>query len=114
GAGAYGPETMADIKLSPFVFLAAAAGASSTAFTFVALRFIALSLFCLQQLFTRSLGMARSAAVAACIVFLLNGWAISDIASNSGSPYLIFPIVLYTLVELLRRPGPLRFVLAVA
>ncbi|HEY5172354.1 MAG TPA: hypothetical protein VIK54_11580, partial [Acidimicrobiia bacterium] len=48
-AGSLGPETMADIKFSPFVVLVAVFGASATAFTFVALAFVILALFCLQQ-----------------------------------------------------------------
>ncbi|MGZ4715669.1 MAG: hypothetical protein ACXWB2_09210 [Acidimicrobiales bacterium] len=114
GGGAYGTETLADTKLSPFVLLVAATGASSTAFTFVALGFIFVSLYCLQQLFTRSLRLPRLAAVAAGLVFVLNGWGISDMTSGAGAPYLVFPIVLYCLVELLRRPGPARFLAAAA
>jgi hypothetical protein len=94
-AGSLGPETMADIKFSPFVVLVAVFGASATAFSFVALAFVILALFCLQQLFTRTLGAGRVAATASCIVFLLCGFAASDISSQIGAPYVLFPVVLF-------------------
>jgi hypothetical protein len=113
-AGSLGPETMADIKFSPFVVLVAVFGASATAFSFVALAFVILALFCLQQLFTRTLGAGRVAATASCIVFLLCGFAASDISSQIGAPYVLFPVVLYAVAEHHRAGGWGRFALAVA
>jgi hypothetical protein len=113
-AGSLGVETIVDIKLAPFIVATALFGASSTAFSFVLLAFIALALYCLQQFFTRSLGAGRMAATAACIVFLLNGFAVSDINSQIGAPYVLFPVVLYTLAEHVRARGLGRLLLAVA
>jgi hypothetical protein len=89
-------------------------GGSSTAFTVVLLLFLVGALYCLQQLFTRTLGLHRAAAVGACSVFLLNGWATGMFTSAMSAPYVLFPVVLYTTCELLRRATPLRFVAAVA
>jgi hypothetical protein len=113
-AGSYGPETLVDMKLSPFVLLVAGLGGSATAFTFALLLFLVASMYCLQQLFTKTLGQPRVAGVAACVVFLGGGWTTSYLIHAMAAPYLIFPMVLYTLVELLRRPGPTRLLIAVA
>ena len=113
-AGSYGPETLADLKLSPFVLAVAALGASATAFTFVVLLLIVLALYCMQQLITYSLRLGRLAAVGACIVWLLNGFGASDINSAPGAPYLLFPVLLYALVSYRRKGGVPRFLAAVA
>jgi hypothetical protein len=113
-AGSLGVETIVDIKLAPIVVVSAFFGASSTAFSFVLLAFLIVSLYCMQQFFTRSLDAGRLAATAACIVFLLNGFASSDVNSQIGAPYVLFPVVLYTLAERVRTGGFARLLLAVA
>jgi len=113
-AGSYGPETLADMKLSPFVLAVAVLGASATAFTFVVLLFVVIALYCLQQLVAYQLGLGRGAAIAACAVWLLTGFGASDINSATGGPYLLFPIMLYALLAFGRRGGAVRFVAALA
>ncbi|HEY5173119.1 MAG TPA: YfhO family protein [Acidimicrobiia bacterium] len=113
-AGSLGPETLADIKFSPFVLSIALLGASATAFTFVTLAFIVGALFCLQELFTRTFRASRVAATASCIVWLLTGFAVSDVNSQIGAPYVLFPVLLYALVEYQRRRTISRFLAAVA
>jgi hypothetical protein len=111
--GSLGPETLADMKESPFVLTVAALGASVTAFTLVLLAFLVGSLYCLQQFFVRTLSMSRVAAVGAGIVFVLNGWAVAGVSSQMAAPYLIFPLVLYTLAEYQRTDRPWRLLVAV-
>jgi hypothetical protein len=113
-AGSLGPETLADIKLSPFVLAVALFGASATAFTFVALAFLVLALYCLQQFFVRTLRLGRVAAVAGCLAFLFTGFGASGINSSVGAPYVLFPVVLYTLTEWRRIGGVVRLLAAVA
>jgi len=113
-AGSLGPETVADLKLSPFVLLVALFGASAFAFTFVALGFVVLALYCLQRFFVRTLGLGRVAAVAACLGFVLTGYGASGINSAVGAPYILFPVVLYTLAEFRRAGGVPRLLAAVA
>lgn len=113
-SGSLGPETLADLKLSPFVLLVALFGASATAFTFVALAFVLLALYCLQRFFVRTLGLGRVAAVAGCLVFLCTGFGASGINSSVGAPYVLFPVVLYTLTEWRRSGGVPRLLAAVA
>ncbi len=113
-SGSLGPETLDGMQLSPFVLAVAALGGSGAAFTFVLLALIVGAFYCLQQLFVRSLEMHRVAAVGACFVFLLNGWATATFTDVTCVPYLMFPVVLYAVVEFQRRPGPLRFGVAVA
>ena len=105
---------MADIKFSPFVLLIALLGASSTAFTIVTLMFIAFALFCLQQLFTRTFSVSRLAATASCVVWLLTGFAVSDVSTQIGAPYVLFPVLLYAMAEYQARRRVSRFLLAVA
>ncbi len=112
--GSYGTETLADIKLSPFVLAVALLGASATAFTFVALGFALVALYCLQQLFVRTLGTGRLAATGACVVWLLCGFGASDLGSQAGAPFVLFPVVLYALCEWHRRGGVLRLGAAIA
>jgi hypothetical protein len=112
-AGSLGVETIVDIKLAPIVVVSAFFGASSTAFSFVLLGFVLTALYCMQQFFTRSLNLGRLAATAACVVFLLNGFAASDVNSQIGAPYVLFPVVLYTIAEWIRARGLGRFLIAV-
>ena len=113
-AGSLGPETLADIKLSPFVLVVALFGASATAFTFVTLAFLVLALYCLQQFFVRTLRLGRVAAVAGCLAFLFTGFGASGINSSVGAPYVLFPVVLYTLTEWRRIGGVVRLLAAIA
>ncbi len=113
-SGSLGTETVADLKLSPFVLLVALFGASATAFTFVALAFVVLALYCLQRFFVRTLGLGRVAAVAGCLAFVLTGFGASGINSSVGAPYVLFPVVLYTLTEWRRVGGAPRLLAAVA
>lgn len=112
--GSYGPETLVGVPMSPFVLTVALFGASSTAWTFVTLVFLIVSMYCVQQLMMRSLGLPRVAAIAACVVFVLNCWTASMISHAVSAPYLIFPIVLYAVVEFQRKGGPARLLAAVA
>ena len=112
--GMLGPETLADMKLSPLVLATAVLGGSSTAFTFVMLVLLVVALYCLQQLFVRSLATHWLAGLSAGIVFLLGGWSAAMLTSQMGAPYVLFPIVLYAVVEFLRRARPVRFFAAVA
>lgn len=111
-AGSLGPETLADLKLSPLVLAIAVLGASATAFTFVVLALVVLALYCLQRFFVRTLGLGRVAAGAACVVFLLTGFGASTFNSAVGAPYVCFPIVLYTLAEFRRSASMPRFLAA--
>ncbi len=113
-SGSLGPETLDGMQLSPVVLAVAALGASGAAFTVVQLAMLVLALYCLQQLFVRSLDMHRLAGLGAGVVFLLNGWATATFTDVTCVPYLLFPVVLYAVVELQRRPGPARLLAAVA
>jgi hypothetical protein len=112
--GSLGPETLADMKMSPFVLLVALLGAGSAAFSLVVLAFVVVALYCLQQFCLRTLTMSRTAAVAACVMFLLCGWAASTLTSQTSGPYLLFPIVLYAFTEYQRVGGWLRLMASVA
>jgi hypothetical protein len=112
--GSLGPETLADMKMAPFVLLVALLGGGSAAFSAVILVFVVAALYCLQQFCIRTLNLSRTAAVAACVMFLLCGWAASTLTSQTSGPYLLFPVVLYAFAEYQRVGGWLRLVASVA
>ena len=101
--GMVGPETMVDLKFSPFVLLAALLGASSAAFTFTLLLLITVGLAALQQQLLNHLSASRLAATAGAVVFLLNGFAASYLVNQVAIPYFLFPVVLYPLTNFLIR-----------
>ena len=99
-----GPETLADMKLSPLVVTTAVLGGivdgihvrdAGAARARVCTACNSCSL--------RSLAMHWLAGLSAGIVFLLGGWAAAMLTSQMGAPYVLFPVVLYALVEFLRR-----------
>lgn len=115
GSGAPGPESLVNALSSPVTILGAAAGGTPTAWTFVLLGSVVLSLYCLQQLFVRTLALGRYAAVGASIVFYLNGWAAGQLSSHVAVvPYLLFPVVLYAQAEFVADPKPLRLLRSTA
>ena len=112
-SGSLGPETLADMKLSPSCSPSRCSALPPPRSRSSCSRSSSIALWCLQQLFVRTLGLGRLAAVAACFVFLFAGFASSDFSSAVGAPYVWFPIVVYTLAEYRRVGGVARFGAAV-
>jgi hypothetical protein len=97
-AGALGPETMADIKFSPFSILVALLGGGSQTFNFALLALFVLSSYCLMRCCCVDLGLSTLAAFAACCVFFLNGFATTNFFNQVAQPYFLAPILLRTLL----------------
>lgn len=112
-SGQRGPETLVGMQLSPVVLTIAALGAGTTAFTFTLLALVASGMYCIQRFVTGILGLPRLAAVAGCLVFVLNGWATGTLGGLTTIPYLLFPLVLYADTAFHAFGGPRRFVAAV-
>jgi len=110
GAGQLGPETLVDIKFSPFSLLVAIAGGSSLAFNLISLFLYVLAIYFLFRLLTVYFELTTLSALAASIVYLLNGFNIANLSSNISQSYLFFPACLYALVSFTHRPSTLRYV----
>jgi hypothetical protein len=112
-SGSLGPETLVDSKFSPISLAVALAGAGTDAFHAVTLLAFVLSTALLLITLRNSLGVPLFGAVAGSYMYWLNGFHISNLASQVTHPYVLAPAVLAALVALHERPTPVRFVLAV-
>lgn len=113
GAGQLGPESLVDIKFSPFSLLVALAGGSSLAFNLISLLLYALAMYFLFRLLTVYFELSILSALTAGIVYLLNGFNIANLSSNVSQSYLFFPACLYALVSFTYQPSAARYVGAV-
>ncbi len=111
--GAYGPETLVDVKFSVITVAMAAFGASTAAQTFVLLFVFAAGMFFMTRLLIRFFHASLPAALAGSVVFLLNGFALANLNNQIGQPYFIAPVVLYALLNLHASPSRAGFVWAV-
>jgi hypothetical protein len=112
--GALGPEVLVDLKFSPITLVTALFGGSATALTFALLAMLGISAYCILRAFTTLVGLSLEAALAACIVFFLNGFALANLNLAIGQPYLLAPVVLYAMLRFMNRQTPGNAVFAVA
>lgn len=113
GAGAYGPETMVDLKFSPITTATALIGGSNQAFHFITLLFYTFALFFLSRTLMEYFGFSLRNALVTCVIFLLNGYFTANISSNTSQVYIYFPLILYAVVSLAARPGVGPYLLTV-
>jgi len=111
--GALGPETLADIKFSPLTLITALLGGSSRALSFVLLGLYVISSYCILRLFTTYLGLSLQAALAACAVFFLNGFALGNLYLPIGQPYFLAPILLIAMLAFTDLQTPRNAVFAI-
>lgn len=111
--GALGPETLADIKFSPLTLITALLGGSSRTLSFVLLGLYVISSYCILRLFTTYLGLSLQAALAACAVFFLNGFALGNLYLPIGQPYFLAPILLISMLAFTGRQTPQNAVFAI-
>src|SRR5262245_2744702 len=81
-AGSYGIETLVDVKTSPLSMTVALLGGSDAVFHLAFLGFNLLGVFCLLVLLTVQWRLSLLAAIAGGITYLLNGYNVSNLASN--------------------------------
>jgi len=112
-AGALGPETLVDQKFSPITVVAGSLGGTQRTADTSLLLFFGLSIYALYLTVALALGLSEGAAAMAGLVFLLNGFCVSNLGSNIVHAYILFPILLWSLISLVRRPSALSFALAV-
>lgn len=109
GAGSFGPETLVDVKFSPFSLLVAVTGGSSIAFHLVAILLYIVAVYFLFRTLTIYWEVSILSAIAACTVYLLNGYFIANLNSNVSQTVLYYPICLYALASFTFRPSTLRY-----
>lgn len=109
-AGSLGPETLVDIKTSPLSIAVALLGGSDLAFHVVFLGINFLGVFCLLLLFTVELRLSLLAAIAGGVSYLLNGYNIANLASNTSQTWYYFPVLVLALVAFSKRPSAISFI----
>ncbi|TYL91759.1 YfhO family protein [Bradyrhizobium rifense] len=106
--GAYGPETLVDIKTSPLSIATALLGGSDGVFHAVFLFFNLIAVFCLLALLTIEFRLSFVAALGGGVTYLLNGYYVANMGSNVSQTWLYFPVLTLALVSFARRPSALK------
>src|SRR5262249_38397753 len=68
-----------------------------------------LGVFCLLLLFTVELRLSLLAAIAGGISYLLGGYNIANLASNTSQTWYYFPVLVLALVAFAKRPSAISF-----
>lgn len=101
--GTVGPETIADIKFSPFSFVTAVLGGSGRVFSFVLLLLYACSCYAVLRVCSSYFELSFTASLAACFAYFLNGFTISNLFTAIAQPYLWAPILLLSCLAATRE-----------
>lgn len=109
GCGQMGPETLVDLKFSFFTLLMALLGGSQLAYHVITLSLFGLAVFFLFLCLNRYFKLTFLASVGACVVYLLNGYTVANLGSNTAQVYLYFPPLLFALCAFARSPSVMRF-----
>jgi hypothetical protein len=112
--GMMGPETVADLKFSFLTVIIALVGARSSHLTFVLLGFYACGVYAIFRLFTFQLRLSLGASVAASAVFILNGFALTNLNNPIAQAYFLGPILLVSLAALSRCSSAANIALCIA
>lgn len=112
--GNLGPEALIDLKFAPLTLITALFGGGSGALSFVLVGMVLIAAYSVLRSFTTYVGLSFEAALAACSVFLLNGFAIGNLNLVIGQPYFLAPIVLHAMLLFTDRQTPRNAALAIA
>src|SRR5580704_14875250 len=104
--GSLGPEMLVDLKFAPVTLTTALFGGSSSALSYVLVGMFLLSAYSIIRTFSTHMGLSLEAALAACTVFFLNGFALANLNLAIGQPYFLAPMVLYAMLVFIDRPTP--------
>ena len=102
GAGALGPETLIDEKFSIFTLLYAAFGGDSFVFDAIFILAYVAGTYFTALIVLDYMKLSWLAALAACIVYLLNGYDTANVTSNISENYLLVPACLYAALQFTR------------
>jgi hypothetical protein len=112
--GNLGPEALIDLKFAPVTLITALFGGGSRALSFALVGMVLISAYSILRTFTTYIRLSFEAALAACTVFLLNGFAIGNLNLVIGQPYFLAPIVLHTMLVFTDRQTPRNAVFVIA
>jgi hypothetical protein len=82
-AGSLGPETLVDQKFSPFTIINAAISDKSIIFNFTYILISAISVYFLYLIVLDIFGLSIYAAIGSCVFYLLNGYVVANMGSNT-------------------------------
>ncbi|CAB4326858.1 MULTISPECIES: hypothetical protein [unclassified Brucella] len=103
GAGALGPETLVDLKLSLFTLLYSLVGGGSLAYNIIFLAGYFVGIVSLYMCARTYLGISKLGAIGTCIFFLLNGYSTASLGSNVTLSYPLAPFLLLATFSVLTR-----------
>lgn len=112
--GTLGPEVLVDLKFAPITLATALLGGSGGALSFVLVGMFLISAYSILRTFTTYMGLSLEAALAACTVFFLNGFALGNLNLAIGQPYFLAPLVLHSMLIFADRQTPRNALLAIA
>jgi hypothetical protein len=107
-AGALGPETLIDNKFSVFTLAYVLLGGGSLVYTLLLLFFQFWGAYFIFRLAREKLALSILAASAGTIVYLLNGYAVANLGSNTAQGYLFIPLCLYASFSFLEKTTAAR------
>lgn len=107
-AGGLGPETLIDNKFSVFTLAYAILGGGTLVYNLLLLFLQFWAAYFTYRLAKERLRVSVLAATAATVVYLLNGYAVSNLGSNATQGYLYVPMCLYTSISFLGSPSVAR------
>lgn len=114
GAGQLGPETLVDLKFAFQTAVVTLLGGTETVFSFFTLFQYTLAIFCLFLVLNRKFRLSAVATALGCVVFLLNGYNMTNLCTNTSPVYIYFPVLLLLLCNFREGPNATRFALLTA
>jgi hypothetical protein len=110
-SGTLGPETLVDIKFSPWTLISAWFFDSSPAsFDYGLIIIYIIGATCVLLLLNHFLQLNYLASVAGAGIYLLNGFAIPNLDSQNGQAYFFAPLLLYALIGFSKQQSILRWI----
>ncbi len=113
-AGSLGPEVLVDLKFSVFTLAYALLGGTSQVYDMLTLFGFWMGVFFVLRLCEGPLRLHPLAAVAAGVLYLLNGFSTANLGSNVALSYVFIPLCLYASFRLMERRTPVWVAAAAA
>lgn len=113
-SGTLGPETLVDVKFSPHTLITAwLFDASPASFDFGLLAIYCMGFYFMLRIFLDVFQVQWYVALVGSAVYLLNGFAISNLNTGIGQPYFLFPLVLFSVLNFCRSQNILSWLFVV-
>jgi hypothetical protein len=105
-AGSLGPEVLVDLKFSVFTLAYAFLGGTSQVYDMLTLLGFWMGVFFVLRLCEGPLRLHPLAAIAAGVLYLLNGFSTANLGSNVAQSYVFIPLCLLASFRLMERRTP--------